>query len=223
MPMDWPPDSGFSDHWSWLPDWTATRPRLLWYLTFEHQPEVAASAVPAAGLLEATGADVIPPEWLHLTVTDVGFADEVDDWSLRAAAESVQNALRDAPVLQLSLGPVAVLPGAVVLAAQPVPDLRVLRAKVRGAMRDVGFRPPDDIEGGGEYWPHVSLCYVNSQTDHRQLSDVARRMEPRPVEVRCGRLAQVLVTRRNGHYRWEIRDEVALGGSTARQLVRRST
>ena len=209
MPKDWPVVRGFKDHWTWRPDWTSTRPRLLWYLTFEDQPDVSAAAAPAAGVLRDTGADVVPPEWLHLTVTDIGFADEIDDWTLRIAASAVRDALQDTPVLDLTLGPVAVLPEAVVLAAGPVAPLRRLRAAVREGMRSVGVRPPEDIEG--DYWPHVSLCYVNGRTDHQRLWAALQHARTDNVEVRCDRLAQVLVTRRDGHYRWEVRDQVVLG------------
>src|SRR4051812_5589617 len=110
MPREWPAVRGFKDHWSWRPDWTASRPRWLWYLTFEHQPDVSAAAAPAAESLRATGADVVPPEWLHLTVTDIGFADEVDEWTLQIAADAVREALQETPALELELGPLAVLP-----------------------------------------------------------------------------------------------------------------
>lgn len=197
------------DHWTWLPDWTAHRPRLLWYLTFEETPDVRAAAAPSSEVLRASGADVVPPEWLHLTVSDVGFIDELDDGAVRACREQVRRDLRSAQSLELTLGPIGVLPDAVVLDAGPVAPLNELRSTVRRAAVHAGIEPPDDFDG--ERWPHVSLCYLNGGTDHARLSEAVRATDPRTFQVRCDRLAQVLVTRTDGHYRWQVLDDVPLG------------
>lgn len=207
----WPQVARFRDHWTWRPDWTAHRPRLLWYLTFEDAPDLRAAAAPSREALLAAGADVVPPEWLHLTVTDVGFYDELDDWAVRTACESVRAALRQVPAPELTVGPVRVLPDAVVLPAEPVGPLRTFREAVWRASTEVGIAPADDI--GGHRWPHVSLCYINGRTDHERLREIVDEADPRTVVVRCDRMSQVLVTRRHGHYRWEVVDEVWLDSS----------
>jgi hypothetical protein len=205
---DWPEVDRFTDHWSWRPEWTAQRPRLLWYLTFEGVPDVHRLAEAAAGRLRADGADVIPTRWLHLTVSDVGFADEVDRSARAAAAAVVRGLLGGEPPLDLTLGPVAVLPGAVVLPARPPAPLARIRDAVRCASAGAGIDPPDDLDG--EYWPHVSLCYVNRRTNHEALWAAVRSAGQGTVRAQCDRLAQVLVTRRDGHYRWKVLDEVRL-------------
>lgn len=210
---EWPEVGSFRDHWRWRPDWTATRPRVLWYLTFGDAAELRSTVAEPEAALRAAGADVIPPEWLHLTVTDVGFADEIDEWSLRAARDSVRRALCEEPPLQLRLGPIGALPGAVVLPARPAEPLRRLRRIVRRATTEVGIPAPDDIDG--PYWPHVSLCYVNSRTDHDALWSVVQAAEPRTVEVTCDRLAEVLVARREGHYQWDVLEAMSLSGGAA--------
>lgn len=207
----WPKVPRFRDHWKWRPDWTASRPRLLWYLTFEDAPDLRAAAAPSREALLAAGADVVPPEWLHLTVTDVGFCDELDDWGVRTARESVRTALRQMPAPELTVGPVGVLPDAVVLPAEPVGTLRTIRESVRRASAEVGMALPDDVDW--HCWPHISLCYVNGRTDHERLREIVDEADPRTVVVSCDRMSQVLVTRRHGHYRWEVVDEVPLGSS----------
>lgn len=219
MPVDWPTVLKFSDHWTWRPDWTANRPRVLWYLTFADDPAVAASVASTVRALKGAGADVVPPPWLHLTLTDIGFADEIDEWSLRAAGTAVRDALKDMSPLQLRLGPVSVLPGAVVLAARPVEPLRRMRQVVRESMAGVGIQPPDDVIG--DFWPHVSLCYVNRHTDHDRLWQAVRDADAGAPSVRCDRITQVLVTRSHGHYRWRVRDEVPFWGAQVRQQARR--
>ena len=208
------------DHATWRPDWTPDRPRLLWYLTFTGHPHVWSCAAPAEDLLEQSGADVVPPDWLHLTVTHVGFADEVDERAARAVQQEVSQQLRDEPPLELTLGPLGVMRGAVVLPAQPAEPLRRLRTSVRRATARVGIDPPDDIEPGDEdYWPHVSLCYLNNRTDHEAIREALRTAESRTVQVSCDQLSEVLVTRRDGQYRWEVVAEAPLGDAPAHRTV----
>ena len=207
--IKWPDVGAFQDHWSWRPEWTSDRPRLLWYLLFGDHPDLLSATAPLADALRQTGADVVPPEWLHLTVTDLGFPDELDADAAEASADVVRDALLGESALDLTLGPLAVLPGAVVLAAHPVESMLRLSEAVRRSMEGVGVLPPRDVDG--EYWPHVSLCYVNDRTDQTQLWEVVRSADDCTVQLRCERLAQVLVTRADGHYRWRVVATVPLG------------
>lgn len=209
---EWYDARRFTDHWTWRPEWTATRPRLLWYLTFGHSPDVAAAASSVRAPLGATGADVVPPRWLHLTVTDMGFPDEIDPWAIGIATDGVRRALRDWRAFELSLGPVGVLPEAVVLAAGPATPVRRLRRAIRRGLADVGIRPPVELDRDP---PHVSLCYVNDRTDHARLRRAVGELDVPPVRVRCERVEQVLVTRSHGHYHWEVVDEIRLAGALA--------
>ena len=209
---EWYDARGFTDHWTWRPEWTETRPRILWYLTFGDSPGVEAAASAVRGQLTGTGADVVPPRWLHLTVTDTGFPEDIDPWALRLGTEEVRRALLAWPSFELSLGPVNVLPEAVVLAAGPHEPVRRLRRTIRQGLAMAGIRPPVELDREP---PHVSLCYVNDRTDHGRLRRVVPHLECSPVRVRCDRVAQVLVTRSHGHYHWEVLDEMRLTGPPA--------
>jgi 2'-5' RNA ligase len=66
------------DHWQWRPEWVADRACLLWYLTFESQSELSRRAEQVHACLGGVpSVDVVPPPWLHLTLDDVGFLDEL--------------------------------------------------------------------------------------------------------------------------------------------------
>lgn len=210
--LGWPRADEIADHWAWRPEWTPHRPRLLWYLTFEQTPDVQAAAAPCTDLLWESGADIVPPEWLHLTVNHVGFADELDARAVRASAAEIRRRLEDVEPFELTLGPMESLPDAVVLAAGPAGRLNRLRAIVCGALAHTGMPEPDDLDE--VFWPHVSLCYTNRRTDQALLRDAVWTADPTTVQVRCDRLAQVLVTRADGHYRWEVVDDVPLGPSS---------
>lgn len=209
---EWYDPRGFTDHWTWRPEWTATRPRLLWYLTFGHSPDVAATASSVRAPLTTTGADIVPTRGLHLTVTDMGFPEEIDPSALGLANDGVRRALRDWSSFELSLGPVTVLPEAVVLAAAPAAPVRRLRRAIRQGLAGVGIHPPVELDREP---PHVSLCYVNDRTDHARLRGVVSRLGCSPVRVHCERVEQVLVSRSHGHYHWDVLDEIRLDGPAA--------
>jgi hypothetical protein len=111
--LPWPRGEWLRDHWRWWPEWTSERPRVLWYLAFQHRPEVARfGARTSEELRRARCVDVVPDRWLHLTLCDIGFVDEVGPDRLDAAAEAVTEALGDQPPIRLTLGPAVTLPDA---------------------------------------------------------------------------------------------------------------
>ena len=73
------------DHWWWRPGMRPGRRFYTVHATFADQPlmqELAAKATERlAGL---PGLDLVPGEWLHLTMQGIGFADEVGDADLKA-------------------------------------------------------------------------------------------------------------------------------------------
>jgi 2'-5' RNA ligase len=209
--FDWPPVEALLDHWSsWRPEWTGGRERLLWYLTFEERPEVAARAAAAEAALGELALDVVPTRWLHLTLADVGFADTIAPEMFRAMGETVAAALAEQPQVELTLGPVALMCDSVVLVAQPPEQVAALRDVVRDASEAHGLPLADADEG---FWPHVTLAYVNAATDHGRLLDYVSEVEPVPVQVTCDRLRQVQVVRGGGHYRWRGVADVPLGAA----------
>jgi hypothetical protein len=86
------------DHWGWRPDWQSERPCLMWYLTFEDQPELADLALRSHERLRRLGAvDLIPVPWLHLTLDEVGFVDAVGPEDVDRVVESVRAVLARDP------------------------------------------------------------------------------------------------------------------------------
>ncbi len=210
----WPRHGRLGDHTTWRLDWTSCRPLVWWYLTFDHLPLVAEHALRAAAPLDGLPhVDVPPPEWLHLTMCEVGFRGEVDDRRLEACAAAVRDALADTPPLELRLGPVNSLHDAVVLEARPLDRLRDVRATVRGAMAESGIDPVQRDET--QFWPHVTIGYLNAAADHQALMDAvgtpAQEVATSTVPVTADRLELVEVTRADRHYRWRTLESVRLG------------
>ena len=206
----WPRRGRLGDHTTWRPDWTSCRPLLWWYLTFDHLPAVVEHASRAAAPLRPLPhVDVPPSEWLHLTMCEVGFRGQVDDRRLDAAVSAVREALEAAAPVDMRLGPVNSLDDAVVLEARPLGTLRWLRATVRGAMAQAGIDPVQRDEA--QFWPHVTIGYLNAATDHRGLMEAVGGAGTTTTSVRADRLELVEVTRADRHYRWRTLESVWLG------------
>lgn len=86
-----PPDvTATADHWYWRPGWAPGRRMVTFHLTWENADAVGALAAAVAPALATVPAlDPVPVPWLHLTMTGVGFTDEVSDAALAAVAEPV--------------------------------------------------------------------------------------------------------------------------------------
>lgn len=198
------------DHWTWEPEWTRQRPRYLWYLTFEDQPRLDdLAAGPTEALARTQCVDVVPPRWRHLTLADIGFADELEEDQLEAVTRVAREALADQPPLRLELGPLVTMGDSVVIAAGPVDPLRDLRERLWHATAEAGGCPR--LQTDPEFLPHVSLCYLNGHTDAEAVIGVLESLPEVAADVSCDRLTQALVSRTDGHYRWRARTELRLG------------
>jgi len=182
-----------------------------WYLTFDDHPALQAAIPRIQRALELSEAvDLVPPEWLHLTLQEVGFVDAVPQAHVGAVCEAARHLSGLGP-LELSLGPLETMHSAVVLEAGPADDLSRLRTELHRATTAVMGPSVPAHPTGGEFRPHVTLGYLNRDCEAREvLPDEARSLvEPIPrVPVR--HVTLVAVSRSVGGYRWEPQGKVAL-------------
>lgn len=209
----------FAEHWRWRPDWHQDRACLWWYLTFEDAPAVRELARRVQALLgRAPQLDLIPLRWLHLTLVEVGFGDEVPATTVDRVVHAAREALEGFSSLELDLGPVRSMRGAVVLQArgEALEELheRLSDAGVaaQGADRTRSLRP---------FVPHVSVAYVNRDCDpHEVLGplDGVDLATPSPSAT-VSRVRLAAVTRRRRHYQWTTRALVPLANPQVSTLV----
>jgi 2'-5' RNA ligase len=193
-----------TDHWQWRPEWTVDRPCLLWYLTFENQPRLRRMAERLQSRLESvTAVDPVPPPWLHLTVEDVAFVDEIAPRQVDDLVQAAASAMVGWSAPPLVLGPVASLRTALVLEAGPRRELRELRERLR-ACTSVAVGP-ERVRGPQRFVPHVSFAYVNARCDPREVIDPIHDLVHERTVVSVPRLTLAAVTRRNRHYQWIAR------------------
>jgi 2'-5' RNA ligase len=215
--------SRLGEHWRWRPDWRRDRACLWWYLTFEDAPAVRGLARGAQELLgRAPQLDVIPFAWLHLTLLEVGFADEVPPATVDRVVDTTRKALEDFPSFDLELGPVRSMPGAVVLQAHG-DALDPLHERLTDAV--LAARGAAAVGALRAFVPHVSVAYVNRDCDPHEVMgplDGADLSSPSPSATAAATVTRVrlaAVTRERRHYQWNTRAVVPLGESQVPALV----
>ncbi len=201
-------------HWRWRPDWTPGRVCLWWYLTFEDHPAVGNLASSIAQQLDSVPAvDVVPRDCLHLTVAELGYADDLPDDLVTSAATQARDSLAPFGEFSLRLGPVAVLPGAIALEARPPRTIAALRGRLphRTPLPDDEGVP---WPGPTQVPPHVSVAYLNSPCGRDEVTSRLT-TAPRPVFVTVRRLVLAAVVRRESHYEWTDLHSIALSSPTS--------
>lgn len=207
------------EHWRWRPDWRRDRACLWWYLTFEDSPAVRGLARRAQDLLGRTPQlDLIPSPWLHLTLLEVGFADEVATATVDRVVDTTRRALADFPGFDLELGPVRSLPGAVVLEAHG-DALAPLHERLTDAV--LAARGADAVGALRAFVPHVSVAYVNRDCDPHEVMGPLEGadLSSTSPSATVTRVRLAAVTRQRRHYQWTTRAVVPLGRADVPALV----
>ena len=115
--------SQLRDHWTvWRPEWTAERTCLYWYLTFtEGQLNQVKDEETRDVVARTDWLDPVPPAWSHVTVCDVGFAEDLHQADVEAVTSQVADALTGEEKLRLDLGPIEAFASA--SSSRPLPSV----------------------------------------------------------------------------------------------------
>lgn len=206
--------SELHDHWVWRPEWTAERTCLYWYLTFRGDQLAAALGADLLQTVARTSwLDDVPPEWAHVTISDVAFTDELSQSDVDRVSGAVGKALAAEDRLRLTLGPVQTFASAVVLAVGPLDRLRSVKSAVRRATSAVlGPRHTDFHRR--LFWPHLSLGYVNRPVDADTAVRFLQGLPPVAARIDVATLTLAAVTRRDHRYQWQVQAQVDMGAAT---------
>lgn len=210
-------------HWGWRPEWTEDRPCLYWYLSFDSADVARAISSPLLTTIRDTSwLEPIPLRWMHLTVCEVGFVDEMADGQVDEVVRGLTRRLPSLDVPALTLGPPVGMESAVVLGAGPRQQLQGLQetlcAHTRGAL---GLRTDHTVED--EFQPHVSLGYVNRFVTAGEVQDLTSGYSDFRAELPVSGLILAEVTRNRTHYAWRVRAAVRPSGAAARHGARSQT
>lgn len=208
-PAACPATTDLRDHWQWRPDWASDRPCLLWYLTFDHEPELWRLSERVHGRLHcARTLDAVPLPWLHLTLDDVGFVDELAPDQVEEVIGTAGAAVKGWRAPPITLGPITTMVSALVLRAAPAVELGHLHHRLRASTAAV--LGPDAASGLGDFRPHVSLAYSNDACDRRTVMEPLATLSCEQVAVAAPQLTLAAVTRRSRHYQWTTRSVIPL-------------
>jgi len=206
-----PPTARVRNHWYWRPGWHVGTRFYAWHITVADQPEVVALAGRYRAVLgrEAT-LDVIPDQWLHVTMQGLAFVDQIDRGDLDAIVARASERCAALAPLPLRIGVPYVDPESVQIAVQPAEQVRNLRAVIRAAIADVwgDDRVPEPV---APYTPHLSLAYINADGPAEPLADVVAAGPEITATLTVDHCELIVLNRDHGMYVWEPYATVRLG------------
>lgn len=193
------------DHWWWRPGWGPGIRYYTFHLTFEDAPDLHAAARSTAERLTAADAvGPVPTHWLHLTMTGVGFVDEVDADALEAVLDETFRRSAAVAAEPLRFDRAFVYDEGVGLASRPAAWLYELKRIQSEAVASVR-----DVANDGRFQPHVSLAYFSGEADVPRV-DAAVRALPEQIVVEHPRLSLLELGRDDRVYTWRVVDQRVL-------------
>jgi 2'-5' RNA ligase len=201
-----------TDHWWWRPGWKVGTRFYAWHInTFEDAaPLHRLAALYQAELSSVPGLDMIPQQWLHLTMQGVGFVEDVSTSQIDALLSAARSRLSELQPLKVRLQRPVIRPEAIALAPDPVEPVQEIRHTVRAAIADV-FGPdgvPDNADG---YQPHISLAYVSIPQPVVPTLEAINRVTAAPADLTINAVSLIEMHRDNRMYEWRTIEAVPLG------------
>ncbi|WP_213451182.1 2'-5' RNA ligase family protein [Rhizomonospora bruguierae] len=199
------------DHWYWRPGWGVGSRFYTWHITFDGQPEVAELADRYRDVLALQPSlDIIPTQWLHLTMQGIGFVDQVDRGQVDAIVAAARTRCAALPPMKLTIGTPHVDPESIQIALAPAEPVRQLRAAIRAAIADV-WGPDQVPEPAEPYTPHMSLAYINTAGPAAPLAHTLATAPDITATAVIDSCQLIVLNRDDGMYVWEPYATVPLG------------
>lgn len=199
------------DHWYWRPGWQVGTRFYAWHITFADQPDVIELAERYRDVLGREHTlDVVPGQWLHVTMQGVGFVDQVEVADVDAIVARVRHRCAKLAPFVLRIGKPHVDPESIQIAVEPAEPVRALRHEIRSAIGDVwgvGGVP----EPAEPFDPHLSLAYTNSAGSAAPLLKALEVVPATSAEARISGCQLICLNRDDGMYVWEPYATVVLG------------
>lgn len=200
----------FADHWWWRPGVSAAQQLLVWHVLLDDQPHVRDLAAEyQRRLIGIPCLDLVPAEWLHMTVHIAARVGEASPARIADMVSTVSRRLKELPPVEVSAGKPLVHREGIVLAIHPGDALAPIHQGVTAGV--------EAALGGGHisneptFAPHISIAYANGPAPTGPaISALKPASEPCPFTVTTVRL---VAQQRHGHtYQWEPIASAPLGG-----------
>lgn len=199
------------NHWYWRPGWGIGSRFYTWHITFDGQPEVEHLADQYRTLLsQQPNLDVIPNQWLHLTMQGIGFVHDVVSEDVDAIVAAARARCAHLAPFKLTIGAPHVDPESIQIAVDPVEPVRQIRTAIRAAIADVwgSDRVPEPAE---PYNPHLSLAYTNTEGPAAPLVEALTSAPNLTANAEIDSCQLIILNRDEGMYVWEPYATVKLG------------
>ncbi|GAB3922129.1 hypothetical protein GCM10029976_010160 [Kribbella albertanoniae] len=206
------------NHWWWRPGWQVGTRFYTWHITFDGQHELHRLVdTYQAELARHPGLDLIPHQWLHLTMQGVGHtADVTTDQVgiLIAAAQARLAALAPATV---EFHRPVIRPEAIVLPALPPTEIDRIRTAVRASIADA--LGPDSVPDRADgFQPHVTLAYSSSSQPAEAITSAIESISSEPVQISVPTATLIELHRDSRMYEWHTVAEVPIGSEACGTL-----
>src|SRR6266487_3788270 len=127
------------DQWWWRPGWRPGRRFYTWHLTFDQASAQGSYALEELvedyqAHLAVPGLDLVPVQWLHLTMQGLGFTDEISESDVQRIVTAAAVRCGDVAPATLALGPATVDPEGIMLRVSPAEPAHQVRAALRRAI-----------------------------------------------------------------------------------------
>jgi 2'-5' RNA ligase len=118
------------------------------------------------------GLDLIPAEWLHITMRGIGFTDEINTAELHSLADALTQELSRIDPPTVSFRYLTLHPEAIYLKAHPAEALYPLRARMYRAAASVpgASSSAEDTPSPAQFVSHVSIAYVSADGETQPIA-----------------------------------------------------
>ena len=199
------------DHWYWRPGWRVGSRFYTWHITFGDQQEIAKLAGRYRSALDTLPTlDVVPDEWLHLTMQGLGFVDQIQANDVDLIVARTRERCANLTPMPLRVGAPHVDPESIQIAVEPAEAVRALRREIRSAIGEV-WGSDGVPEAAEPYTPHMSLAYINSAGPAEPLAEALEAVTQEPAIAHVASCQLIVLNRDNKMYVWEPYATVKLG------------
>ncbi|PWR12482.1 hypothetical protein DKT69_23875 [Micromonospora sicca] len=202
------------DHWWWRPGWLAGRHFYACHFTMSAYTELVELVQRYQEALRPfPGLDLIPPNWLHLTMQGIGFLDDLGKDQVAELERGIRKKLAQTPTPTVTFHRPVVRPEAIYLPAFPPEPIAEVRNAVRAVIGDVlGLDnvelAPEHVQG---YRPHVSVAYSNTAQPAEPIAAALAQVKAAPVKVVLDHVDFLEFHRDNRMYEWTRSEQVRVG------------
>jgi 2'-5' RNA ligase len=183
-------------------------------MTLDDQPQLRELVADYQHALTGViGIDLIPPQWLHMTMQGIGFTDEINADELAAVDQALTARLAGIEQPAVAFRYLTVRPEAVYLKAHPAAVLYPLRVKMHEAVLSVlgpeRFTEPNPDRT--QFLPHVSIGYINRDGDTEPIAAALSKLTTRAVDTTFTKADLLEFHRDNRMYEWTSATPIRIG------------